>query len=148
MALLGIAIIGIGVGGIAISSTSSRGSGPATLRNADFIRRADAICARLAPQIDAEYRIALAERYSGDVVAARRAVARVRSAARRLIREVTAVGRPAHGAATVATLLSEYAELIDDAIADTPDSNAAAERLHAQIASRAAQFGFRACGLT
>ncbi len=142
IALVGVAAIGVGVAGVLASSRTASGTADGTLRKADFIRQADLICARLAPAVDAEYRIALVDDYNGDEVGARRAVARVRSAARRLIREVKAVGRPAQGAAAVTTLLGEYAQLINDAIADTPESNGAAESLQAQVASQAAQFGF------
>jgi hypothetical protein len=148
MALAGIVAIGVGVAGIVSEHKprSTTTSGP--LRKAAFIHRADAVCARLAPEVDAEYRIALADDYNGDDAGARRAVARLQSAARRLVREVRSLRPAPQYAGDVTKLLSEYTQLVDDAIADTPASNAAADGLQTQIASQAAQFGFHVCGLS
>jgi hypothetical protein len=151
MALAGIAAIAVGVGGILSESKSGSGSAASAagpLAKAAFIRRADAVCARLAPEVDAEYRIALTDDYTGDDIGARRAVARLRTAARGLVRGVEALRPAPQYAGDVTRLLSEYAQLVDDSIADTPESNAAADGLQAQIVSQAAQFGFHVCGLT
>jgi hypothetical protein len=129
-------------------TTSTTTTTRAGLGKAAFIRRADAICAELNPEIEADYRIALADANSGDIVGARSEVARLQAAANRLIARIQALGSPAQGAATVATVLTEYQELVDDAIANTPESNVSAVALQSRIAAEAAQFGFRVCGVT
>jgi len=151
IALVGIAAIAAGAYEIAASSkggSSSSTSRPPALSKAAFIHTADAICARLNPVVEANYRTALADESNGDFAGARRAIARLEAAAGRLIDGITALGPPAEGADTVTALLSEYTQLVNDAVANTAESNAAAATLQTQIASQAAQFGFRVCGVT
>jgi hypothetical protein len=151
IALIGVAAIAVGVVEI-VSRSRARSTSTSTTRTllgkAAFIRRADGICAVLNPQVEAYYRIALADQNGGDSSGARLEITKLETAAGQLIGRIEALGPPAQGAAAVALVLSEYSELVSDAVADTPETNAAAAGLQAEIASQAAQFGFHVCGLT
>jgi len=153
IALVGSAAIAVGVIEVVSHVKSKRTSTTTTSTNttlskAAFIRRADAICAQLNPQVEDEYRIALADSNSGDLAGARAAIGRLETAANQLIFQITALGPPAQGEATINTLLNEYTELVNDAVLDTPESNAAADALQPQIAALARQYGFNVCGVT
>lgn len=150
IAVVGIAAIAFGVIEI-VSHARSETTTTTTrtgLAKAAFIRRADAICALLNPEIEADYRIALADSNDGEIVGARTEIARMQLAANRLIARIQALGPPAQGAQTVAMLLAEYQQLVDDAIVNSPESNAAAIALQTQIAAQASQYGFRVCGVS
>jgi hypothetical protein len=142
--VLGIAALAVGAA--VIASDSGGGATRTRLAKAAFIDRADAICAERFPEAAAYYRIALADEYADRAAAARKAIRRLETASRRLIDGIEALGPPAAGAGTVATLLAEYRRLFADAVANTPASNADANGLRAEIASNAARFGFRVCG--
>lgn len=154
IALVGVAAIAVGVIEI-VSRTGGSGGHTRTSTSTDqalgksaFIRRADGICAELNPEVETDYRVALADYNNGDTAGAQSEVAKLETAAGRLVDHIKALGPPAQGATQVDALLTEYGQLVADAIADTPESNAAAQALQAQIAAQAKSYGFRVCGVT
>ena len=88
-----------------MSSSWARSTSTSTLLGrAEFIRRADAICRQLTPEIQADYQIALADSNVGDIAGAQSEVRRLENAAVLMIAERAADlirGRPARAPAAL-----------------------------------------------
>jgi hypothetical protein len=144
---LGAAAIAVGVYEIATSGHSTA-IASVGLGKAAFIQQADAICTRLNPVVDAEIQRLVADYELGDQYGVRAEDKLLATSANELITELSALGLPSTGAATVRALLNDYGQLVGALLTNTGEGLAAAEVLGERIGAQATEFGFHVCGAT
>lgn len=152
IALIGAAAIAGVVVAVVSSGGGNKNSSPTSTStgnlNGAYIRKADAICATLDPPINADYRTAFAAITAGNIARAQKAARALNSAAGTLIDRIKALGPPPQDASVVNQIVADYTLVINDVIANTPESIQRAQAIAAQIESLATHFGFQVCGLT